>query len=113
MLGLSKPRLVLGLPFNNVDNTVHQHAQNYSMARDAYHKIQDTSRSFPELLPLLTTDLWVNTAILRAEQVRQQNWQLSWIWSFGISSKQDGMWMDECKHLYYYDGVDNKSKITE
>ena len=54
MLGLSKPRLVLGLPFNNVDNTVHQHAQNYSMARDAYHKIQDTSRSFPELLPLLT-----------------------------------------------------------
>ena len=94
---------------NNVDNTVHQHARNYSMARDAYHKIQDASRSFPELPPLLTTDLRVNTAILGAEQVGQRNQQLPWIWSFGISGKQDGTWMDECKHLYYYDGVDNKS----
>ena len=84
---------------HNVDNTVHQHARNYSMARDAYYNIQDTSGSPPELPPLLTTDLRVNTAILGAAQVGQRNKQLSWIWSFGISNKQDGTWMDECKHL--------------
>ena len=83
----------------NVDNTVHQHARHYSMARDAYYNIQDPSGTPPKLPPLLTTDLRVNTAILGAAQVGQRNKQLSWIWSFGISNKQDGTWMDECKHL--------------
>ena len=86
---------------HNVDSTVHQHARNYSMARDAYYSIHDTSGTPLELPPLLATDLRVNTAILGAAQVGQRNKQLSWIWSFGISNKQDGTWMDECKHIFY------------
>jgi hypothetical protein len=86
---------------HNVDTTVHHHAQNYSMARDAYLKLQDTSGHSLELPPLLTTDLWVNTAILGAAQVGQRNTQLLWIWSFVISDKADGTWMDECKCQLY------------
>jgi hypothetical protein len=85
----------------NVDTTVHQHARNYSMARDAYLNLQDTSGTSPELPPLLATDLRVNTVILGAAQVGQQNTQLPWIWSFGISDKEDGTWMDECKYLLF------------
>jgi hypothetical protein len=80
----------------NVDTTVHQHAQNYGMARDAYEKIKDISRTSLELPALAPADLQVNTAILGAEQRGQRNKQLSWIWSFGISGKKDGTWMDEC-----------------
>jgi hypothetical protein len=82
---------------HSVESTVHEHARNYSMARDAYLKVQDPSGSSPELPPLLLTDLRVNTAILGAAQVGQRNQQLPWIWSFGLSVKQDGTWMDECK----------------
>ena len=82
---------------HSVDTTVHEHARNYSMARDAYLKVQHASADSLELPPLHLTDLRVNTAILGAAQVGQRNKQLSWIWSFGISVKQDGTWMDECK----------------
>ncbi|KAF8271907.1 hypothetical protein EI94DRAFT_1697902 [Lactarius quietus] len=80
----------------NVDTTVHQHAQNYRMVRDAYENIKNLSQTSPELTALAPTDLQVNTAILGAAQKGQQNKQLSWIWSFGISGKKDGTWMDEC-----------------
>jgi hypothetical protein len=56
---------------HNVDTTVHQHAQNYSMAREAYLKVQDVSGDSPELPLLNPTDLRVNTAILGASQVGQ------------------------------------------
>jgi hypothetical protein len=82
---------------HNVDTSVHQHARNYSMARDAYLKVKDASGDSPELLLLRLEDLRVNTAVLGAAQVGQRNKQLSWIWSFGTSIKQDGTWIDECK----------------
>jgi hypothetical protein len=82
---------------HSVDTTVHEHAQNYSMARDAYLKVQDPSRDSLELPCLQLTDLRVNTAILGAAQIGQRNTQLPWIWSFGTSDRKDGTWMDECK----------------
>lgn len=82
---------------NTVDTSVHQHARHYSMARDAYLKIQDVSGDLPELPPLRLADLRVHTAILGAAQVGQRNKQLPWIWSFGTSVKQGGTWIDECE----------------
>ncbi|KAH9013590.1 hypothetical protein EDB85DRAFT_1899632 [Lactarius pseudohatsudake] len=84
-----------------VDSTVHQHARNYSMAQDAYLKVQDASGLFPELQPLRLTDLRVSTAILGAAQVGQRNTQLAWIWSFGNSERQDGTWMDEFNRVHW------------
>ncbi|KAH8994378.1 hypothetical protein EDB86DRAFT_2805115 [Lactarius hatsudake] len=84
---------------HSVDSTVHEHARNYSVARDAYLKVQEASGSFPELPPLRLTDLRVSTAILGAAQVGQRNKQLPWIWSFGTSERQDGTWMDECRSI--------------
>jgi hypothetical protein len=66
------------------------------MARDAYEKIKDISITSPELPALIPADLHVKTAILGATQKGQWNKQLSWIWSFGISGKKDGTWIDEC-----------------
>jgi hypothetical protein len=82
---------------HSVESTVHEHARNYSMARDAYLKVRDPSGGSSELPPLLRTDLRVHTAILGAAQVGQRNQQLPWIWSFGLSVRHDGTWMDECK----------------
>jgi hypothetical protein len=67
------------------------------MARDAYLKVLDPSEGSPELPPLQLADLGVKTAILGAAEVGQQNQQLTWIWSFGSSTKQDGKWMDDCE----------------
>jgi hypothetical protein len=82
---------------HSVDTTVHEHARNYSMARDAYLKVQDASGDSLELPPLQQADLRVHTAILGAAQVGQRNTQLPWIWSFGTSAQEDGTWMDECE----------------
>jgi hypothetical protein len=82
---------------HGVDTSVHQHARNYSMARDAYLKVKDASGDSPELPLLRSEDLRVHTAVLGGAQVGQRNKQLSWIWSFGTSVKQDGTWTDECK----------------
>lgn len=79
----------------NVDSTVHPHARNYCMARDAYCKVQDIEDS-PKLPPPQLADLWVNTTILGAARVGQHNQQLPWIWSFRTTVKQDGTWMEEC-----------------
>ncbi|KAH9017834.1 hypothetical protein EDB85DRAFT_1874207 [Lactarius pseudohatsudake] len=81
----------------SVETMVHEHARTYSMARDAFLKIKQAYKDLPELPSLKQTDLCVNTAILGSTQVGQRNKQLSWVWSFGISAKQDGTWMDECK----------------
>jgi hypothetical protein len=81
----------------NVDTTVHHHARNYSMAREAYLRTQETPEDSSELPELTRTDLRVNTAILGAAEVGQRNQQLPWIWSFGISDTQDGAWMDSCE----------------
>ncbi|KAF8256471.1 hypothetical protein EI94DRAFT_1646193 [Lactarius quietus] len=80
---------------HGVDATVHDHSQNYRMARDAYVNVQDPSRKSKQLPPLQLTDLQVNTIILGAEKCGQRNEQLPWIWSFGISAKKDGTWMDD------------------
>jgi hypothetical protein len=82
---------------HSVDTTVHQHAQNYSMARDTYMKIQPSYEDGPEFPQLCSEDLHVSTAILGAAQVGQRNAQLPWIWSFGSTVDQDGTWMDECR----------------
>jgi hypothetical protein len=81
----------------SVDNSVHYHARNYSIARDAYIRIQDILGEPSELPELTPTDLRVNTAILGGAEVGQRNKQLPWIWSFGISDSEDGSWMDDCK----------------
>ena len=80
----------------NVDTTVHQHARNYCMARDAYLKVIDVSGESPGLPALKRADLRINTAVLGAAEVGQRNKQLPWIWSFGISETNDESWMDEC-----------------
>jgi hypothetical protein len=82
---------------HSVDATVHQHARNYSMAREAYLQIQRAYDSGPELPQLHVTDLRVNTAILDPAQVGQRNTQLPWIWSFGSTVEKGGPWMDECE----------------
>jgi hypothetical protein len=82
---------------HSVDTTVHQHARNYSMARDAYLKIQLAYEDRPELPQLRSSDLRVSTAILGSAQIGQRNTQLPWIWSFGTKKDQHGTWMDECK----------------
>ena len=81
---------------HSVDTTVHQHARNYCMARDAYLKIKHAYKDGLELPQLCLEDLHVNTAILGAAQVGQRNSQLTWIWSFGTNADEDGTWMDEC-----------------
>jgi hypothetical protein len=83
----------------NIDNSVHYHARNYSIARDAYMRIQDILGEPSELPELAPADLRVSTAILGAAEVGQRNKQLPWIWSFGISDIQDGSWMDDCKSV--------------
>jgi hypothetical protein len=85
---------------HSVDTTVHQHARNYSMARDAYRKIQVAYEDGPDLPQLQSEDLRVSTAILGAAQVGQRNTQLPWIWSFGTKVDDNGTWMDECKCQY-------------
>ncbi len=82
---------------HSVDTTVHQHARNYSMARDAFLKIKHAYQVVLELPQLRSEDLRVSTAILGAAQVRQRNTQLPWIWSFGTTVDQDRTWMDECR----------------
>ncbi|KAH9015408.1 hypothetical protein EDB85DRAFT_1875870 [Lactarius pseudohatsudake] len=81
----------------NVETTVHQHARNYGMARDAYIKVQQVSDGPLELPPLHATDLRVKTAILGAAEVGQRNTQLPWIWSFGTSNVEGEGWFDKCK----------------
>jgi hypothetical protein len=85
---------------HSVDITVHQHARNYSMARDAYLNIQHAYEGGPDLPQLRSEDLRVNTAILGATQVGQRNAQLPWIWGFGLTVDSDDTWMDECRCLF-------------
>lgn len=82
---------------HTVDASVHEHARNYSMARDAYLKIIDPSGEAPVLPQLQLADLRIDTSILGAAEVGQRNKQRPWIWSFGISTKQDGAWTNDCK----------------
>ena len=84
----------------NIDNSVHYHARNYSIARDAYIRIRDILGEPSELPELTPADLRVSTAILGAAEVGQRNKQLPWIWSFGMSDTQDGSWMDDCKSVF-------------
>lgn len=81
----------------SVDASVHEHARNYSMARDAYLKVCDPSGESPELPLLQLADLRIKTITLGAAEVGQRNKQLPWIWSFGTSTKQDGTWTDDCE----------------
>jgi hypothetical protein len=83
---------------HSVDTTAHQHARNYSMARDAYIKIQHAYEDGPDLPQLRSEDLRINTAILGAAQVGQRNTQLPWIWGFGITvGNNRRTWMEECR----------------
>lgn len=82
---------------HSVDATAHQHARNYSMAREAYLQIQQAYEVGPELPQLRLSDLRVSTAILDVAEIGQRNTQLPWIWSFGTTVNKDGTWMDECE----------------
>ena len=82
---------------HGIDAIVHDHARNYSMARDAYAKVQDPSSRSQELPALQLTDLRVHTLILGAGKHGQHNEQLPWIWSFGTSNRKDETWMDDCE----------------
>ena len=70
------------------------------MAKDAYNEVLDPSGELQALPPLQASDLRVNTSILGAAEVGQQNQQLSWIWSFGTSTNQDGTWLNDCECTY-------------
>ena len=83
---------------HNADTTVHQHAWNYCMARDAYLKVQDGSRECEDLPELKPADLRISTAILGTAQVGQCNKQLPWIWSFRTDDTTDE-WTNECMSL--------------
>ena len=83
---------------HSVDSTIHQHARNYSMARDAYLQIREAypvTQKFPQLH---VADLRIGTAIINAAEVGQRNRQLPWIWSFGNTVDEHGTWMHECKY---------------
>ncbi|KAH9035662.1 hypothetical protein EDB85DRAFT_1862900 [Lactarius pseudohatsudake] len=86
---------------DNVETTVHQHARNYGMARDAYIKVQQVSDGSLELPQLHATDLRVKTAILGAAEVGQRNTQLPWIWSFGFSNMEGEGWFDEFNRVHW------------
>ena len=79
-----------------VDASVHEHARNYSMARDAYNNVIDPSVTSQKLRKLELAELRVETFVIGAGEVGQRNKQLPWIWSFGTSEKQDGSWMEDC-----------------
>ncbi|KAH8994300.1 hypothetical protein EDB86DRAFT_2829803 [Lactarius hatsudake] len=85
----------------NVDTTVHEHARNYGMARDAYIKVQQASDGSLELPPLHATDLCVKTTILGAAEVGQWNTQLPWIWSFGTSNVEGGARFEEFSRVHW------------
>ena len=100
---------------HGIDTTVHEHARNYSMARDAYLKLQDPSGRHPdpELPAFLPTDLQVSTTVLGAAQVGQRNKQLPWIWSFGTSANHDGTWRDKCRWPFALDSVINTHMLKQ
>ena len=81
---------------HSVDATVHQHARHYSMAREAYLRIQQAYSISPKLPQLHVADLRVGTTIINAAEVGQRNRQLPWIWTFGNSVDEHGTWMHEC-----------------
>ncbi|KAH9004868.1 hypothetical protein EDB86DRAFT_2796565 [Lactarius hatsudake] len=85
---------------HSVDTNVHEHACIYSMAWDAYRKIQQASVNLPDLLKLRAEDLHVATLVLGSEPVGQRNRQKSWIWGFGHTVEDDGTWMDDCRFSY-------------
>ena len=79
-----------------VDASVHEHARNYSMARDAYNNVIDPSGMSQKLRKLELAELHVETFVIGAGEVGQCNKQLPWIWSFGTLEKQDGSWTEDC-----------------
>ena len=85
---------------HNVDATVQEHARIYSMARDAYYKLQSKSSTEVKLPPLCREDLNAETLILGSDVTGQCNKQPSWIWGFGKTTEDDGTWMDDCKLLF-------------
>ncbi|KAF8262068.1 hypothetical protein EI94DRAFT_1603959 [Lactarius quietus] len=92
---------------HNANVSVQEHVCNYSMARDAYVKLTDSSDMYsesegPSMLPLLKlADLRIHTIVLGGAATGQQNQQLSWIWSFGTSTRQEGAWMDDFNRVHW------------
>ena len=56
---------------HSVETTVHEHAQIYSMAQDAYQRVHSAYLDGPELPQLLPEDLHVATLVLGSEQTGQ------------------------------------------
>ncbi|KAH9169688.1 hypothetical protein EDB89DRAFT_1908334 [Lactarius sanguifluus] len=86
---------------HSVDTNVHEHARIYSMARDAYCKIQQASVNLQDLPKLRAEDLCVATLVLGSEPVGQRNKQKSWIWGFGHTVEDDGTWMDDFERVHW------------
>ncbi|KAF8262043.1 hypothetical protein EI94DRAFT_1809409 [Lactarius quietus] len=92
---------------HNANASVQEHACNYSMARDAYVKLTDSLDMYsesegPSMLPLLKlADLRIHTIVLGGAATGQRNQQLSWIWSFGTSTRQEGAWMDDFNRVHW------------
>ncbi|KAH9016537.1 hypothetical protein EDB84DRAFT_1567201 [Lactarius hengduanensis] len=86
---------------HSVDTNLHVHARIYSMARDAYRKIQQASVNIQDLPKLRAEDLHVATLVLGSEPVGQRNTQKSWIWGFGHTVEDDGTWMDDFERVHW------------
>ena len=85
---------------HNVDSTLSEHARIYSMARDAYHKLNNKASVKSAMPPLNKEDLYIATMILGSEITGQRNTQKSWIWGFGNITADDGTWMDDCEFFF-------------
>ncbi|KAH9020291.1 hypothetical protein EDB85DRAFT_2153145 [Lactarius pseudohatsudake] len=86
---------------HSVNTNLHVHACIYSMAWDAYHKIQQVSVNIQDLPKLRAEDLLVATLVLGSEPVGQRNTQKSWIWGFGHTVEDDGTWMDDFERVHW------------
>ena len=67
------------------------------MACNAYRNLCNMSTIKAELPPLTKEDLHIATLVLGSEITGQRNTQISWIWSFGKTTADDGTWMDDCE----------------
>ena len=86
---------------HNVDSTLSEHAHIYSMACDAYLKLNNKASVKLAMPPLNKEDLYIATMILGSEITGLRNGQKSWIWDFGNITAvcTHGVWDSVCNEV--------------